>query len=214
MQNIDMLDRSMARAGSLAGMAGVLAYFGAAFLPLPDAATRLLAFALGPLLALGFLGLFHALRDSRDGPLLRFGVTFGLMAGLAVTTMLVIQIGNNMVLHTQLAATGTEAAKEVARQLHQAVNRVQYLIDVVWDIFITAAGALVGWAMLRHPRFGRIWGGIGIVVSVLLLYLNMDTFPRGPADAGSVDVGPLVAIWFLAVFGRVLWVNRSGIARP
>lgn len=213
MHDVDTLDRSMARAGSLAGMASVLAYFGAAFLPLPDAVARVLAFAFGPLLGLGFLGLFHALRDSRDGPVLRFGVTFGLMACVSVTTMLVIQIGNNMVVHTQLAAADTEAAMEVARRLHQAVNRVQYLVDVVWDIFITAAGALVGWAMLRHPRFGHVWGGIGIVASLLLLYLNMDTFPQAPAEAGSVDVGPLVAIWFLAIFGRALWVNRSSAAR-
>lgn len=202
-------DRSMARAGSIAGIAGVLAYFGAAFAPVPDSVTLLLAFAFGPLLAISFLGLFHLLATHRDGPALRFGVVFGLMAGVAVTTMLVVQVGNNMVRETQLLGAETEAAREVVRQMHQAVNRVQYLIDVVWDIFITAAGALVGWAMLRHPSFGRIWGGIGILASVLLLYLNLNTFPYAPAESGSVDLGPLLAIWFLAVYSRSLWLSRS-----
>jgi hypothetical protein len=202
-------DRSMARAGSIAGIAGVFAYFGAAFAPVPDSVALLLAFAFGPLLAISFLGLFHLLAAHADGPALRFGVVFGLMAGVAVTTMLVVQVGNNMVRDTQLLAAETEAAREVVRQMHQSVNRVQYLIDVVWDIFITAAGGLVGWAMLRHPSFGRFWGGIGIIASMLLLYLNLDTFPRGPAYAGSVDIGPLLAIWFLAVYARSLWLSRN-----
>ena len=199
----------MARAGSIAGIAGVLAYFGAAFIPLPDSLTLLLAFAFGPLLGISFLGLFHLIAQHRDGPALRFGVAFGLMACVAVTTMLVVQVGNNMVLDSQLLAAESEAAKEAARQMHQSVNRVQYLIDVVWDIFITSAGALVGWAMLRDPSFGRIWGGLGIVASVLLLYLNLDTFPRGPAYAGSVDLGPVVAVWFFAVYCRALWLSRA-----
>lgn len=209
MQITTELDRSMVQAGSIAGIAGVLAYFGAAFLPVPDSIAQLLAFAFGPLLAISFLGLFHLMASDRDGPALRFGVAFGLMAGVAVTTMLVVQVGNNMVRDAQLLAAETEAAKEVARQLHESVNRVQYLIDVVWDIFITAAGAMIGWAMLRHPSFGRIWGGVGILTSVLLLYLNLDTFPRGPAYSGSVDVGPLLAVWFLAVYCRSLWLSRG-----
>ena len=210
METTVALDRSMARAGAVAGIAGVLAYFGAAFVPLPDPVTRLLAFAFGPLLGISFLGLFHLIAVHRDGPALRGGVAFGLMAGVAVTTMLVVQVGNNMVLSSQLLSAGGPAAEEVARQLHQSVNRVQYLIDVVWDIFITCAGMLVGWAMLRHPHFGRVWGGLGMAAAALLLYLNLDTFPRGPAYAGSVDVGPLLAVWFLAVYGRTLWLSRAG----
>lgn len=114
-----------------------------------------------------------------------------------------------MVLDMQLAEAEGEAARELARQVHRSVNRVQYLIDVVWDIFIGAAGALVGWAALRHPSYGRIWGGVGLAASLALLYLNLDTFPYAPAESGSVDVGPLVAIWFLAMFSRTFWLTRG-----
>ena len=198
------LDRRMTLAGAACGLAAVTAYFGAAFLPLPDILGRLLAFAFGPLLALSFLGLFHTLADQSDGPALRFGVALGMMAGVTVTIMLSVQMGNNMMRVEQLAVADTEAAREMVALAHRAVNRVQMLIDVAWDVFICGAGALVGFAMLRHARFGRVWGGIGIVVSVALLYLNLDTYPRGPAYAGSVDLGPLVAVWFLAVYVRVL----------
>ena len=209
MRYADDFDRSMAMAGAIAGIAAVLAYFGAAFLPLPDVASRLLAFAFGPLLAVSFLGLFHALSTHTDGPMLRFGVVFGILAGCAVTLMLVVQIGNNMILEQQLAAAETDALRDAARLAHRAVNRVQMLIDVVWDVFICGAGFLVGISMLRHPAFRRIFGLTGIAASIALLYLNLDTFPRGPAYAGSVDVGPVLAIWFLVVFGRVAWISRK-----
>jgi len=201
------LNRTMAKAGALSGVVAVLAYFGAVFLPLPDALGRLLAFSFGPLFALSFLGLFHGLEDHRDGPALRFGVVLGILAGATVTSMLVVQVGNNMFLNEQLAAADSEAAREAARLVHRSVNRAQMLIDVAWDVFICPAGALVGLAMLKHPKFGLVWGWTGILASVALLYFNLDTFPRGPAYAGSVDLGPLLAVWFLVVFVRLYWVS-------
>lgn len=214
MQFARELDRRMAIAGAISGLAGVAAYFGAAFLPavlpVPDGVVLLLAFAFGPLLGLSFLGLFHALSGGNDGPALRFGVVLGILAGATVTIMLVVQVGNNIFLDQQLAEADAEALKESARLVHRAVNRVQMLIDVAWDVFICGAGFLIGFSMLRHPAFGRILGGTGMIASAALLYLNLETFPRGPAYAGSVDLGPLLAVWFLLVYMRVLWLARAG----
>jgi hypothetical protein len=214
MQVARELDRRMAIAGSISGLAGVAAYFGAAFLPavLPvsDGVVLALAFAFGPLPGLSFLGLFHAIAAGNDGPALRFGVVLGILAGATVTTMLVVQVGNNIFLDQQLAEADAEVLKESARLVHRTVNRVQMLIDVAWDVFICSAGFLIGFSMFRHPAFGRILGGTGMVASAALLYLNLDTFPRGPAYAGSVDLGPLLAVWFLIAYVRVLWLTRTG----
>ena len=54
------------------------------------------------------------------------------------------------------------------------------------------------------PKFGKLFGWSGIGLGALLLALNMRTFPIAPAEAGSIDLGPLVALWFLAVFIRML----------
>ena len=57
-------------------------------------------------------------------------------------------------------------------------------------------------------------------VAVLLLTLNLSTFPEPPEESGLVDVGPLVGLWYLAAAIRMRsslgWVDRtaSGSAPP
>ena len=76
-----------------------------------------------------------------------------------------------MVRTETLAAADSDLAKEAARQAWRAVNRVQYLIDVVWDIFICTATMLLGMYLWAHPRFGKIWGSLGAFAGIMLLVL-------------------------------------------
>jgi hypothetical protein len=197
------------RVAGITGVASVLSYFGAAFVPLPDAVARLLAFAFGPLLVASFLGFYRFMSRHRNGPVLQTACLFGAIAGTMVTCMLVVQVGNNMVRADLLQTAESEAARQAAEVSWRAVNRVQYLLDVVWDIFICCALILLGMAMLGHPRYGKVWGGLGILAAALLLALNLQTFPEAPAYAGSIDLGPLVALWMLAVFLRTLFIKEA-----
>jgi hypothetical protein len=56
--------------------------------------------------------------------------------------------------------------------------------------------------------FGRrglgVWLAVpGLLIGGLLFIFNVATFPKPPADAGLVDLGPLVGLWYLAVCGRL-----------
>lgn len=197
------------RLATITGLASILCYFAAAFLPLPDMLARLLVFAFGPLLCVAFLGVYRYMAVDRDGPVLQVACLFGIIAGVLVTIMLVVQVGNNMVWADMLAEATSDTAKEAIRTAGRAVNRVQYLMDVVWDIFICGATILLGIVMWSHPRFGKIWGGIGFVTGFVLLVLNLHSFPFPPSEAGSVDLGPLVAVWMLGVFVRLLLLIRK-----
>ncbi|UCF20452.1 MAG: hypothetical protein JSU87_03320 [Gemmatimonadota bacterium] len=201
-------DRSLAPAlvqwGAVSGIAGLCSYVGAAFIPLPDLAGYGLVFFMGPLLALSFVGVHAALAAHRDSVTARFGMVLGIVAGGIVNIMLVIQGANNILRARGADSAMSEADRETAELVWRAVNRVQFSIDVSWDFFITLAGILLGIAMLSHPKFGKLFGWSGIVLGALLLSLNMWTFPIPPAEAGSIDLGPLVALWFLAVFIRML----------
>ena len=97
--------------------------------------------------------------------------------------------------------------RDRAKVAWRSVNRVQYLVDVVWDIFICLATILLGAFFWAQPRFGRVWGGVGVVSGLGLLVLNLWTFPYAPGETGSVDLGPLVALWMGAVFVRLALVK-------
>lgn len=204
------LHSDLARWGAWAGIAALICYFGAAFIPLPDALVEVMAMMFGPLLGLSFLGIYAAVRAHRNSVPLVFGTVMGVAAGVAVNLMLTVQLANN-----SLREPGDEAG-ETGEIIWRAVNQVQFSIDVSWDVFICAAGILVAVAMLRHPKFGKLFGLSGLVLALLLLVLNLYTFPIGPAYAGLIDVGPFFALWFLAVYVRILmlgpWIRSSGRA--
>jgi hypothetical protein len=70
-------------------------------------------------------------------------------------------------------------------------------LDVAWDVYVSIGTGLFALAMLKHPRFGKVFGGIGLVIAMFLLVLNLFTFPTPPADAGLIDLGPVVFLWYL-----------------
>ena len=72
-------------------------------------------------------------------------------------------------------------------------------LDVAWDIYIGVGTLLFGAAAYRHEWFGKIIGASGVVIAVMLLSLNLGTFPVPPANAGLFDAGPLVGIWYFVV---------------
>ncbi len=84
-------------------------------------------------------------------------------------------------------------------------------LDVAWDVFGAVGTLLLGFALWGHRRF-RLLALTGIVAAALLLALNLATFPIPPAEAGWVDVGPLVALWYVALCVRLLLVARGQVA--
>jgi hypothetical protein len=75
-------------------------------------------------------------------------------------------------------------------------------------VFLSAGTVLFGLAMLVDPRFGCRFGFPGIVLGVALYALNFATFPEPPDSAGLEDLGPLVGLWYAAVWVQVLRLRR------
>jgi hypothetical protein len=117
-------------------------------------------------------------------------------AGALVTAMLLVQISVD------------DVEGELSPAVTDAFERVEFGLDLSWDVFLVAGTILFGFAMLADRRFGRRFGLTGILVAVALYAVNFATFPTPPADAGLVDLGPLIGLWYAAVSVQALRVRR------
>jgi len=164
-----------------AGFAACLAYPLGVFAPLPiPLRTFLLAF-FGPLLGLGSFGLFRALSLNQRSVCGALGAASNAIAGALFAAMILVQL---------TAGDRGEDAYAQATWLG---------LDVAWDIYIGVGTLLFAAGVYRHQWFGKIYGISGATIAVLLLSLNLWTFPTPPANAGLFDAGPLVGAWYLVV---------------
>jgi hypothetical protein len=157
------------------------------------------------LLSVAFIGFYYFLKAHRNSAALQTATVFGVIAGTLVNLMLVVQ---------QSLFIGLPAATRAAMgPAWDGLNWVQLGIDVAWDIYISVAMILLGVVLWKHPRFGMVLGGITAFAGLLLLVLNLWTFPTPPGDAGLFDAGPFVGLWFVVLSLRMLlsvkwWTHR------
>ncbi len=173
------------------------AYPALIFAPLPLALSAALAASFGPTLAFGSIGLWRLIRLHHVSVAAAAGAGLNAIGGALFTAMLLVQM-----------AVGVATGNHTDRPL----QAVWLGLDVAWDAYIGIGTALFGLSMVRHPRFGRVFGSTGIAIAIALLCLNLYTFPIPPANAGLVDLGPLVGCWYLVVTVRVWqsldWAER------
>ncbi len=183
-------DRVWALCAGVAGVCGIASY---ALLIGTDAAAPI-AVLLATLFGFGFaltsIGL-HLGVSGQASPRL------SLLAAIANTAAAVELIAMALV---QIAVTS------VAPHPGRPMVAIWLGLDVAWDVFGGAGTVLFGFALWRHPRFGLVLGVPGVLLGALLLVLNIGTFPTPPAEAGWFDIGPFVALWYLVLVVRVLWL--------
>lgn len=185
----------------LCGICAFLSYFLAAFAPFPEIISLQLAFAFGPLFMLSSVGLFYVLKHWKDSINLRIAVLFNTVATAMLTMMLVVQL-TSQAFHKQykLADRGG-VSEEQLKWIFKEVNAVQLGMDLAWDIFISIGTFFFALVMFNHPKMNKVISGLGMIFSVLLLGFNLTYFPEPPGEAGSIDFGPFVAIWYLILMG-------------
>ncbi len=179
--------------GGIFGLAAVAAFVIISAVSLPDNANAAFAACFGPLLSLASYGLYRLLALYRKTVSLQIAVVSNAIAGALVTAMLMVQV-----------AVRSGGRGSLDAFVWTKFRRVDLGLDVAWDVYIVLGTFLLAWNMLRHPRFGRIFGGIGLLLAAGLGVLNLATFPTPPNSAGLVDLGPLCGLWYAVVSIQVL----------
>lgn len=183
-------DRTWALAAALAGLGGVIAYVLLIALSTPAPVSALLA----SLFALGFA-------------LAGIGLHLGVTGAVAPRLGLLAAVANVTAAAELLAMALVQmAVKSVVPHPDAAMIHIWLGLDVAWDVFGATGTVLFGFALWQHPRFRPLLALGGILSGSLLLALNLGTFPIPPAEAGWFDAGPFVALWYVALSVRVLWL--------
>lgn len=189
-------DVTWARATAVAGIAALVSYGLLLALPAPLPVQVLLVFGFAFGLSVASLGLYHAVAAPVAPRLALIATVSNVVAAGQLTAMLLVQL----------------AVRERAPAPDTAFVAIWLGLDVAWDLYVGVGTLAFAWCMLRHPSF-RYWIAVpGIGIALVLLGLNVATFPTPPADAGSFDAGPLVGLWYLAVtiqVARLAWRERS-----
>lgn len=201
-----------ARVGAACGVVAGLAYGLAAAAPVTSALALVAATVFGPALVGFSLGLYHVLRAHRRTITLDLALIAYVAAGVTVTLMFFSQLGINRWFDLQFGSGSTDSSERALHAAFEAANGIQLGLDVAWDMFLCIATILVAWNMWHHPRFGRLLALSGGIIAAAMIVLNLAAFPEPPAQADSVDLGPVIGLWSVIVAVRLAMAVRWAAA--
>lgn len=207
------LELNWIRIGIAAGFLTSLFYPLLIFVEMPQLPTVFFAAFVGPLLSVASFGLYKFMKLHRKTATLQIAMVSNVIAGTIFNLMLIVQLARRIEMEAYINDATNAASIEMLQWISRGVHTVQAGLDVSWDIYIVIGTFLFAWNMLSHPRFGKIFGSAGILLSVLLIAFNLYTFPTAPMDAGLIDFGPFTGLWYLAVTVQILrsmkWVREK-----
>lgn len=201
------------KTGVICGIITSLIYPLLTLVQMPLILTAVLAAAMGLLLSLASIGLYQVLKLHRKTVKLQIAVLFNIIAGVLLNLMFMVQLTVREFMKGYIDQATNEYAQETYEMIWKSVDKVQLGMDLSWDVYLSVGTFLFALSMLTHPRFGKIFGWLGMSFALLLLYFNFISFPVPPGEAGLIDFGPAIGLWYLAVAIRILfslkWVEES-----
>lgn len=193
------------------GLVVVLTYLATALrlIRTVDNLILILVFAIGPVAIVGVLEIYERFPATKATLVLKAGTVFLIVAFALFNLMLVVQQLVRLQASEMISVASEEATKQALQAVLRMVDLVQLGIDVSFDIFYCLGVILVSVAMYSYRDFGRIIGVFGVLSAVALLSMNLAAFPEVPSESGLVDLGPITAVWWLAVIVQLIRKRRT-----
>ena len=152
-----------------------------------------------------FIGINRLLRDGRPVLIVNIGTILGIIACAVMAQMMIIQGSVMSKMGQAFLSATSDGERQSAVALYRGLRFIDYGMDLTFDLFFFTAWILFGFSMLRHRNFGKVFGAIGIILFLLAAILNLRAAPDPPA----FDLGPVAALWLLAVYIQMLRATKS-----
>ncbi len=207
------LTRKWVLAGIICGILADIVYALSVGVSLPPRVAYPLFWSFGPLLVVAGVGLYHFLKWQRQSLSLQLGTLFLIIAGALVALMGTMQ-GSSTAELQKIRPDQASSNFEAWRMARVSADSIQLGADLAWDIFVFSSMVLLGLAVIKDSRIGKLLGISGILLGLAGLAFNIYTFPANPGTAGLIDVGPLVGLWFLLVTIKIIRHYKSIRDKP
>ena len=205
-----MENRKLWMNSGVAGIACVACYFLAIVVPWPDTqlgmAVSLVVLSGFPLLGIVYsYGLYSFAAAESENAANRLAFVFAVAAFATLLGMLFAQLAVN----AGIAEMAKGLDETTARALRRGLRLIDFGLDVAWDFLIGTTLIFWGWALGRRKGFGPGWGVPSTLLGIALIVLNAATFPWPPGDRGLVDIGPFIALFWVAMAVRLVVLARK-----
>ncbi len=193
--------------GGIAGIVGTLCYVIASMVPMSRVGTYVLAMAWPILSTIFVFSLFRFVGHSKPSAANHLAFLFASLAFVLVAAMMSAQLAvkTGMEEYIQNATRNAQETLELART---SIRLVDMGLDVAWDLFIGTALLFLAFALQGHPDFGLWWSVPSALLGLLLMVLNVATFPWPPDTQGLLDIGPAVGLFIIVLSGRLLLLGN------
>lgn len=159
-----------------------------------------LAVSMGLLLSLASAGLYHFIIIYKKTITAKIALVANIIAGAILIQMFLVQLA--------IASSKPDSISESSKWIWNSVNHVHYGLDVAWDVYIFIGTLLFAISAFKHPKLGKIFSIVGILISLAMISSNIATFPINPGSEGLIDFGPLIGLWYLAVTLKIIFSRK------
>lgn len=192
--------------GGLGGIVGTLCYIAAITVPMGVVGTLIFSMA-WPVLSIVFASsLFRFIGHERQSATNQLAFVFACLAFVLVAAMMSSQLAvvAGMQEYAEHSLTGEP---DLLRLMQRSTRLVDMGIDVAWDLFIGTSLIFLSVALKGCQSFGIWWATPAILLGILLIVLNVITFPWPPNTRGLHDIGPAVGLYIIALSARLTFLG-------
>lgn len=192
--------------GGASGITGTFCYITAIAIPLDRISQYITAMAWPVLSVIFVYSIYRYISIEWQTAANQLSLLFASLGFSMVTCMLSVQLAVEIGMEDLIAITPDKA--EELKIIKHSLRFVDQGIDVAWDIFIGTSLIFLSFSMKGHPHFGLWWSIPSFLLALILIILNVISFPYPPDSKGLFDIGPGIGLYIIALSARLMWLGN------
>jgi hypothetical protein len=165
----------------------------------------ILAILMGIFLSLASVGLYYFVRLHKKTITSKIAVFSNIIAATLLIQMFLVQLA--------IKSSKPNVIEESVSWIWNSLNHIHYGLDVAWDVYIFIGTILFAVNAYHHPKLGKTFSIFGVLISLAMIVTNIRAFPLPPESMGTIDFGPFIGLWYLAVTIKITfsrkWIHQK-----